>query len=105
MEWELPLVANPGLNRFEVFCQPIVHTVIAHFTDGAQIGAVGHKAGFLWGDHIDLEQVRRSYLKNALASLADGQGLDTIDFEFLCAEMRIPGHQLEAMIDELRGKT
>ena len=54
---------------------------------------------------VDLEQVRRSYLKNALASLADGQGLDTIDFEFLCAEMRIPGHQLEAMIDELRGKT
>jgi cysteine synthase len=56
-------------------------------------------------NNVDLEQVRRSYLHNALASIADGKSLSDTDYDFLSAETRIPRHQLEDMIDELRGET
>jgi len=56
-------------------------------------------------EDVDLEQLRRSYLHNALASLPEGAQLNDADYDFLSAETRIPRHRMEEMIDELSGET
>jgi cysteine synthase len=54
---------------------------------------------------VDLEQVRRSYLHNALASIPGDAQLSDTDYDFLAAETRIPRHRMEEIIDELRRET
>ena len=51
---------------------------------------------------VDLDQVRRSYLRHALDSLAEGQSLTTVDIEFLAAETRTTPSYVEEVIDALR---
>jgi cysteine synthase len=54
---------------------------------------------------VDLEQVRRSYLRNALATIPADAELDATDHDFLAAETRIPRPRMEALINELRRET
>jgi cysteine synthase len=54
---------------------------------------------------VDLQAVRRSYLRNALGSLAEGEIPSECDLAFLAEETRLPRHQLETVIDELRRET
>jgi cysteine synthase len=51
---------------------------------------------------VDLEEVRRSYLRNALAAVPRAGALEEIDLEFLAAETRLSPTRLETVIDELR---
>jgi cysteine synthase len=51
---------------------------------------------------IDLDHVRRSYLRNALDTLAEGQSLSTVDIEFLAAETRTTPSYVEEVIDAMR---
>ena len=51
---------------------------------------------------VDLEEVRRSYLRNALAAVAPEVALEPVDLEFLAAETRLSPSRLETVIDELR---
>lgn len=54
---------------------------------------------------VDLEQVRRSYLRNALATIAGDAQLSATDYDFLSAETRIPRPRMEELINELRRET
>lgn len=54
---------------------------------------------------VDLQAVRRSYLRNALGSVAEGEPLTERDLEFLAEETRLPRPNLESVIDELRRET
>jgi hypothetical protein len=51
---------------------------------------------------MDLDHVRRSYLRNALAGLAGGERLDIIDLEFLAAETRTTTSYVEEVLDGMR---
>ena len=51
---------------------------------------------------VDLDQLRRSYLRNALAALPERASLSDADFEFLAAETRRDRAFVEETIDELR---
>jgi hypothetical protein len=53
---------------------------------------------------VDLPQLRRSYLQNALASLPAGTRLSQVDIEFLALETRTSASSVQEMINELRGK-
>ncbi len=53
---------------------------------------------------VDLPQLRRSYLRNALASLPAGARLSEVDIEFLALETRTRESSVQEMINELRGK-
>jgi len=50
---------------------------------------------------VDLDHVRRSYLRHAIDSLPEGVSLDDIDLEFLAAETRTSQTWVEEVIDEL----
>ena len=54
---------------------------------------------------VDLAQVRRSYLRNALNSIPEGEQLCAADYDFLSEETRIPRPHMEEAIDELCGTT
>jgi biotin operon repressor len=54
---------------------------------------------------VALDQVRQSYLRNALASLPEGAIPGEADLEYLAAETRTSRTYVEESIDELRGKT
>jgi len=54
---------------------------------------------------VDLDHVRRSYLRHALASLAEGAHLADTDFEFLAAETRTSRRYVQEVVDEHLGKT
>jgi cysteine synthase len=54
---------------------------------------------------VDLDQVRRSYLRNAIESLPEGAGLSDVDLAFLSEETRSSQTYVEEIIDEMRGKT
>ena len=54
---------------------------------------------------VDLQHVRRSYLRNALTSCPTGEGLSEDDLAFLAAETRSSPADVMEVIDELRGKT
>ena len=49
---------------------------------------------------IDLDGVRRSYLRNAIESLAEGVRLSGVDIEFLAAETRSSQEYVQEVIDE-----
>jgi cysteine synthase len=51
---------------------------------------------------IDLRQVRRSYLRNAVATLPEGAQLDAIDIEFLAAETRATASYIQEVLDDIR---
>jgi cysteine synthase len=53
---------------------------------------------------VDLDHVRRSYLRNALASLPEHAQLSDIDIEFLAAETRGGCAFVEETIDELQAE-
>ena len=54
---------------------------------------------------VDLDQVRRSYLRNAIGSLPEGAGLSDVDLAFLSEETRSSHTYVREVIDEMRGKT
>ena len=53
---------------------------------------------------VDLDHVRRSYLRNALASLPEHAQLSDVDIEFLAAETRRGRAFVEETIDELQAE-
>ncbi|MCK5620758.1 MAG: PLP-dependent lyase/thiolase, partial [Alphaproteobacteria bacterium] len=54
---------------------------------------------------VDLDHVRRSYLRNAIESLPEGAGLSDVDLAFLSEETRSSQTYVREVIDEMRGKT
>ncbi|WP_455366720.1 2-amino-4-oxopentanoate thiolase subunit OrtB [Kaarinaea lacus] len=52
---------------------------------------------------VNLEQVRRSYLRHAIESLTREQSLTEIDLEFLAAETRTDKNYVENVIHDIRG--
>ena len=54
---------------------------------------------------VELNQLRRAYLRNALASLPPDARLSNVDLQFLAAETRATESYIQEAIDELRGKT
>jgi len=52
---------------------------------------------------IDLDRVRRSYLRNAVAALREGARLEPVDLAFLAAETRMTQSYVEEVLDEMRG--
>jgi hypothetical protein len=54
--------------------------------------------------NVDLDHVRRSYLRNALASLSEHAQLSDIDIDFLAAETRSGRAFVEETMDELRAE-
>jgi cysteine synthase len=53
---------------------------------------------------VDLDSVRRSYLRNMLESLPDKTSLGAVDFEFLAAETRANESWVREIVDELYRK-
>jgi cysteine synthase len=54
---------------------------------------------------VDLDHVRRSYVRNALETLSEGErSLGDIDLEFLAAETRSNRTYIEEVVNELSGK-
>ncbi len=51
---------------------------------------------------LDLDHVRRSYLRNAIASLAEGEQLTESDFAFLADETRSDQSYVRKVIDDMR---
>jgi hypothetical protein len=49
---------------------------------------------------VDLDHVRRSYVRHALESIADGQSLSEIDLDFLAAETRSSRAYVEEVVNE-----
>ena len=49
---------------------------------------------------VNLEQLRRSYLRRALEQVPAGEALADVDLDFLSAETRIPRNRLQEVIDE-----
>jgi len=54
---------------------------------------------------VDLDGMRRSYVRNALAAAPAGARLDEADFAFLAAETRSRPHAVQEMIDAHRAST
>lgn len=54
---------------------------------------------------VDLDLIRRSYLRNAMAWLSGGAVLSEIDIGFLAAETRTTESYVQEIISEMRGKT
>ena len=50
---------------------------------------------------VDLDHVRRSYLRNVLSSMPEGAELADVDIEFLAAETRTAPSSIEEMVHEL----
>lgn len=51
---------------------------------------------------VDLDHVRRSYLRNSIASLPEGERLTDADFAFLAEETRSDQSYVRRVIDEMR---
>lgn len=54
---------------------------------------------------LDLDHLRRSYLRHALDSIAEGEALSEVDLEFLVAETRTSREYVMEVVDETHGKT
>ena len=70
---------------------------------GVRIVIPEHPAQLRVAD-VDLDHVRRSYLRNALASLPEHAQLSDVDIEFLAAETRRGRAFVEETIDELQAE-
>jgi cysteine synthase len=53
---------------------------------------------------VDLDQVRRSYLRHALESLPEGAQPDEMDIKFLADETHTTSSYVQEVMDELQGK-
>ncbi len=53
---------------------------------------------------VDLELMRRSYLRHALGLLPEGTSVSQVDIEFLAAETRTTESHVQEIVDEMRGK-
>jgi cysteine synthase len=53
---------------------------------------------------VDLDHVRRSYMRNAIESLPEGAALNDVDLAFLCEETRCNPTYVREVIDEMRRK-
>jgi cysteine synthase len=71
---------------------------------GQQIVLPEHPAQIAVAE-VDLERVRHSYLRHALASLPAGATLGDVDLDYLAAETRTSRTYVQESIDALRGKT
>ncbi|MGB5179629.1 MAG: 2-amino-4-oxopentanoate thiolase subunit OrtB [Gammaproteobacteria bacterium] len=71
---------------------------------GQQIVIPEHPAQIAVAE-VDLERVRHSYLRHALASLPAGATLGDVDLEYLAAETRTSRTYVQESIDALCGKT
>ncbi|MHC4446292.1 MAG: 2-amino-4-oxopentanoate thiolase subunit OrtB [Planctomycetota bacterium] len=71
---------------------------------GRRIVLPSHPAQIAARD-IDLDGVRRSYLRNAVAALPEGTRPGPEDVEFLAAETRTSADYVEEVLDELDRKT
>lgn len=60
--------------------------------------------GQITTQEVDLDSVRRSYLRNALGSLAEGAELEAEDLRFLAAETRWTPGRVEEVIHELNSQ-
>ncbi|MCK4793972.1 MAG: hypothetical protein KAV87_60155, partial [Desulfobacteraceae bacterium] len=54
---------------------------------------------------VDLDRIRRSYLRNALNSLAEGEKATENDLEFLAADTKSTQDYVREVVNELIGKT
>ena len=54
---------------------------------------------------VDLDRLRRSYLRNALAALPAGASLTTVDLTFLAEEIHTTPSYVQEILDALRSKT
>ncbi len=54
---------------------------------------------------VDLNHVRKSYIRNAMKSLAEDDELSDVDFQFLAAETRSSQHHVKEAVNEMRRKT
>jgi len=54
---------------------------------------------------VDLDRLRRSYLRNALTSLPMGANLTAVDLDFLAEETRTTPSYVQETLDALRSKT
>ena len=54
---------------------------------------------------VDLDRIRRSYLRNALKSLTEGAEMTKNDFEFLAADTKSTQNYVWEVVNELVGKT
>ena len=54
---------------------------------------------------VDLERIRRSYVRHALESVPADAVLEEVDLEFLAAETRTDRNFVQEVIDEVRGKS
>lgn len=54
---------------------------------------------------VDLDHVRRSYLRNAIETLPEGTVLSDVDLAFLCEETQCNPTYVREVIDEMRRKT
>ena len=52
---------------------------------------------------VDLDHIRRSFLRNAVASLAQGQEISDVDLEFLAVETRSTPSYVREVIHAMRG--
>lgn len=53
---------------------------------------------------VDLDRIRRAYIRNAVGQLRDGEKLDTTDLDFLAEETTTDRIYVQETIDELHGK-
>lgn len=56
-------------------------------------------------EDVDLDRIRRSYLRNALGSVPAGTQTGETDLEFLATETRTSSAYVQEALDEMRGKT
>ena len=54
---------------------------------------------------VDLDRMRRSYLRNAISALPDGASPNDADLAFLAAETRLTPAHVQEVMDELRCTT
>lgn len=54
---------------------------------------------------VDLNHVRKSYIRNAVRSLAEDDELSDVDFQFLADETRSSQHDVKETVNEMRRKT
>jgi cysteine synthase len=54
---------------------------------------------------LDLDHLRRSYLRHAVTTMTEGESLTEEDVEFLAAETRAPKAYVKEVLDGMRGKS
>ena len=58
-----------------------------------------------WEKDVDLDRIRRSYLRNALNTFSEGQEVTEIDVQFLAEDMKTTAEYVRKVIQELHHGT